>query len=610
MQAEQPQAVSDLADRRIPLSDIYRMDGFNPRRHFDSQRISSLAESLRKEDVIQPLVVRYRPSDEGGRYHLIAGERRYRAALEAGLVDVPVSVRDVDDAQARRMAMAENDEREDLAPSEEARKAREMVDACEGDRAVAARELNWSRKRLDHRLLLLNATDQVLEALDEGAISLRMAELLAGQPHVTQDGTIGRVIEQGLPISTVKEAINGIAIPLSQAAFSLDECRSCPHNSAVQGSLFSEAIGGEAKCMNRECYQRKTQVALDATRRRMVEEYPVVRMATETSPDHSTILQAEGANGVGRNQLRACRQCPHHGAVLEDRLGSRTGEVREDVCFNLPCWHDKRKANQAANQGGGAGSSRPAGCGRTEQSEARSKAREGATTQAAEARPKAAPKGLHEHINAKAVSQAGEVVGQSEVAALAYAIVGLQHYIRHVGTATVVHDLDERIGNAVGDQQSTSTKQQRGDDGLLERLLRLDQATLADLQSAHAVAAATAVEVNPAHPSSEAAARRARPVLQFSGYGLSDYAPVDQTFLSKLPRKAIEALLEEVGFWDYIDQQGDAKERRKAIKQAKASELPERVMEQGFDWSGCVPALVRDLDPQAHNAHSDNADKE
>lgn len=585
---------------RINIDSIYVMAGFNPRRHFDGAALTRLAESIRKDDVIEPLVVRRRPCDQG-EYHLIAGERRLRAAREADLTSVPVIIRDYDDRQARRVAISENEEREDLAPSEEARKAQEVVDLFKGDRAAAAKEMGWSRSRLDTRLALLNATETVLEALDKREITLAMAELLASIPQSTQNGTVAKVIEQGSSVADVRERIKGIVIPLAEASFDLTECQTCPFNTKVQADFFSSSVGGDAGCTNRACFSRKTQEGLAERKTGLGEEYAVVRWASEVANDQFAPVFAEGDQGVGHAQLEACKQCPHFGAIIEDRLNGRTGEVRHDICFDVAAWREKRDAFQAQRQA----STAPASTGADTSSKGSAPA-SGSTKRASGATGKSGvssaaggvPKGLYSHINAQACASAEARVSQSTTMILAYGLLGLMRYLASINSEDTA--LRERINKALTDAGASKTRVKGGisDADLLAALLHLDEGALTQLHRDGAMLAARQ-GANPGagHPAQDAAAKRAHAVLAHAGVSLADFAPVDATFLSHLSRKAVEGVLGEAGFWTHVATFDDSETRRKHLRSAKAKELPERVMEQGFDWSGFVPSVVRELDP-------------
>ncbi|RUT95302.1 ParB/RepB/Spo0J family partition protein, partial [Mesorhizobium sp. USDA-HM6] len=113
---EKPSAVA--ADGKVPI-EFVSPNPKNPRRHFGDVELTDLAQSIREHGVVQPVVARPSPS-QPGRYEIIAGERRWRAAQRAGLTEIPLIVRDVNDRTALELAIIENVQRADLNPVEEA----------------------------------------------------------------------------------------------------------------------------------------------------------------------------------------------------------------------------------------------------------------------------------------------------------------------------------------------------------------------------------------------------------------------------------------------------------------------------------------------------------
>ena len=153
--------------REVPV-DLILPNPNQPRRRLDPESISALAESIAAAGVIQPLVVRPLPD---GRYELIAGERRWRAAREAGLEVVPALLRDEDEAQRMQTALIENVAREDLNPVDEARACAALVEDLGLSKEELARRLGRTRPAVSNLIRLLDLPDDVLERLSEGALS-------------------------------------------------------------------------------------------------------------------------------------------------------------------------------------------------------------------------------------------------------------------------------------------------------------------------------------------------------------------------------------------------------------------------------------------------------
>ncbi len=157
----------DPAYREVPV-DLIRPNPEQPRRSFDPETLAALAESVAEAGVIQPLILRPLPD---GRYELIAGERRWRAAREAGLETVPAMVRDEDAARRMQTALIENVAREDLNPVDEARACATLVEELGLSKEALAGRLGRTRPAISNLIRLLDLPDEVLELLSEGELS-------------------------------------------------------------------------------------------------------------------------------------------------------------------------------------------------------------------------------------------------------------------------------------------------------------------------------------------------------------------------------------------------------------------------------------------------------
>lgn len=139
-----------------------------PRRHFDEEALTALASSLQERGVLQPVLVRPLP---GGRYELIAGERRWRAAQLARLEKIPAIVRHHDDAASLELAVIENMAREDLNPLDEARACLALVDELGLTREAVGRRVGRSRVAISNLIRLLDLPDEALDLLARGDLS-------------------------------------------------------------------------------------------------------------------------------------------------------------------------------------------------------------------------------------------------------------------------------------------------------------------------------------------------------------------------------------------------------------------------------------------------------
>lgn len=165
--AQSPSKPSVSADRTVPIEHVNR-NPRNPRRSFDPADLEDLSNSIRQHGIVQPVMVR-RAGDE--RYEIIAGERRWRAAQMAGLVEIPVIVRDVDDRTALEIAIVENVQRADLNALEEAQGYEQLIAQYGYTQNDLGEVIGKSRSHVANSLRLLKLPDEVRHMLAEGALS-------------------------------------------------------------------------------------------------------------------------------------------------------------------------------------------------------------------------------------------------------------------------------------------------------------------------------------------------------------------------------------------------------------------------------------------------------
>ncbi|MEO8383634.1 MAG: PRTRC system ParB family protein [Betaproteobacteria bacterium] len=324
---------------RIPLNQID--PGKNPRRFFDPKKMAELEASIKANGIAQPILVRPLAS---GRFEIIAGERRVRAATKVFPPDelIPALVREVSDEEAARLALVENTDREGMMPVEEAEAADKIVSECNGDLAEAASRLGWSPLKLRKRLSLMHCAKVVRAALEDRLITLGHAELLAAAPQAKQETALPLVVQHQMTVEQLKAELMRKARKLDEAVFDRTECAACPHNSTVQADLFSTTVGND-NCTNAPCYQAKTEAHVAVMADALRETYPMVVMLKIDEKPVMTPLFVGGPAGVGQKQAEACKTCESYGATISVLPGSE-GKVVEPICFNLACNTQKVKA--------------------------------------------------------------------------------------------------------------------------------------------------------------------------------------------------------------------------------------------------------------------------
>ncbi len=173
-----------------------------PRRTFDEESLRELSESIAAHGVLQPLLA----VPAGERYHLVAGERRWRAARLAGLKEVPVRVMDLSAAEQAEISLIENLQRDDLTPLEEAAGIRALMDGFSLTQEEAASRLGKSRSAVANALRLLNLPDTVQALLASGKLSAGHAKSLAGIPDADLVRELAeKAVSQGLSVRQMEE---------------------------------------------------------------------------------------------------------------------------------------------------------------------------------------------------------------------------------------------------------------------------------------------------------------------------------------------------------------------------------------------------------------------
>ncbi len=191
------------APRELAL-DALAPGRFQPRVNMDQGALEELAESIRSQGVIQPIVVR--PAGNG-RFEILAGERRWRAAGIAGLARVPVVVREVPDRAAMAMALIENIQREDLNPLEQASGLKRLVDEFGLTHDEAARAIGSSRSQATNLLRLLALAPSVQALLREGRIDMGHARALLALEGARQVEVANRVVANGLSVRQTEQLV-------------------------------------------------------------------------------------------------------------------------------------------------------------------------------------------------------------------------------------------------------------------------------------------------------------------------------------------------------------------------------------------------------------------
>ena len=179
-----------------------------PRKKFDNEKLESLADSIRENGLIQPIIV---IPGENGRYTIIAGERRWRASKKAGLTEIPVIIRDYSAIEAAQIALIENLQREDLNPIEEAAGYRSLIDEYSLTQEEISKRIGKSRSAIANSLRLLSLGEKISALLIDGSISTGHARALLGLEDEEMRNTAAEtVINEGLSVRQTEQLVKNL----------------------------------------------------------------------------------------------------------------------------------------------------------------------------------------------------------------------------------------------------------------------------------------------------------------------------------------------------------------------------------------------------------------
>ena len=194
--------------------DRLRPGKYQPRTKMDAASLAELALSIKEQGIMQPILVR--PVD-GGRFEIVAGERRWRAAQQAGLREIPALVKNVPDQSALAVALIENIQREDLNPLEEANGLQRLIDEFGLTHEAAAKAVGRSRSAVSNLLRLTALAPPVQEYLLGGALEMGHARALLALPVSQQSGAAARVVNAAMSVRETERLVQGLLNPAKRA---------------------------------------------------------------------------------------------------------------------------------------------------------------------------------------------------------------------------------------------------------------------------------------------------------------------------------------------------------------------------------------------------------
>ena len=187
----------------LPIKQI-QPGQYQPRQHFDEDKLRELADSINTQGMIQPIVVRAIDDQD---YEIIAGERRWRAAQLAGHTEVPVIIKTIDDQTAMALALIENMQRDDLKPLEEATAIQRLLNECNLTHQQVAESIGKSRATVSNLLRLLDLTLEVRSLLEQGALDMGHARALLGLTGEAQHQAAQQVVRKQLTVRATEALV-------------------------------------------------------------------------------------------------------------------------------------------------------------------------------------------------------------------------------------------------------------------------------------------------------------------------------------------------------------------------------------------------------------------
>ena len=251
---------------------------YNPRKNFDEASLAELAESIRRQGVLQPIGVRPMADD---RFEIVFGERRYRASLMAGLEEIPAIVMEISDEAAEEMAITENLQRQDVTPMEEANAYQKLIESGRYDVQALTAQFGKSENYIRTRLKFVSLIPEIAQLLEQDEITISVATEICRYGADIQQQVYEKHLKEanaynswrGLKAAEVAKYIErNYTTDLSRYSFDKTLCASCPHNTNNM-MLFCE--GGCGNCSNRTCLAEMNASFLVEKAVQMSAEYPI-----------------------------------------------------------------------------------------------------------------------------------------------------------------------------------------------------------------------------------------------------------------------------------------------------------------------------------------------
>ena len=332
----------------LDLKNVFPSE-LNYRKRMDKKGLEELTESIRQKGVLQPIIVR--PIKGNGHYEIIAGHRRYQAAMSAGLETIPAIIEEFDDEAALEVAITENSQREDVNPIDEATGFKRMIDTGTEPETIAAK-IGRTVGYVLGRVKLLDLCKEAQAAILKGKISLGHAQvLLRLRSKNEQRSLLSAMLDgDGMTVSGAKSIIRRHSLSLNLAPFDTNNCLSCQYRSGNQAMLFPE-LKDTDECSDPACYSKKIQAHYEAQARekekqgfRIIRSYEEIKElgGFNSKMNHRIVPRKNDADyqSVYPPKYKTdCAKCTDHHAWYFYEENNYSGPHIEtgDLCLNPKC---------------------------------------------------------------------------------------------------------------------------------------------------------------------------------------------------------------------------------------------------------------------------------
>lgn len=307
---------------------------YNPRKYFDETSLAELAESIRRQGVLQPIGVR--PLADIDHFEIVFGERRYRASLMAGVEEIPAIILNVSDETAEEMAVTENLQRKDVTPIEEANAYQKLIESGRHDVQSLSVQFGKNENYIRTRLKFISLIPEIALLLEQEELTISVASEICRyggdiqrevyDKHLKEDATYNSW--RGLKAADVARNIEReYTTDLSYYQFDKTLCLSCPHNTNNM-MLFCE--GGCGNCANRSCLAEMNTSYLAEKAVQLMEQYPAVSLCHQEYNYNEAVIERLTAMGYEVERLKAYATAyPEQPEVPEKEEYDTTEEYEE-----------------------------------------------------------------------------------------------------------------------------------------------------------------------------------------------------------------------------------------------------------------------------------------